>query len=76
MFRGDGTKELIAGYTLIQVKSNAEAMEWARRFPAPHGDADGEMEIRQLYELEDFAAAITPEAQATFDRVQEKLDKR
>jgi len=49
------TKELIAGYTLIQVKSREEAMEWARRFPAPFGDvADGEIEVRQLYELEDF----------------------
>ena len=49
------TKELIAGYTLIQVKSRDEAMEWARRFPAPHGEsAEGEIEIRQLFELEDF----------------------
>ena len=48
-------KELIAGYTLIQVKSREEAMEWAKRFPAPHGErVDGEIEIRQLYELEDF----------------------
>ena len=48
-------KELIAGYTLIQVKSREEAMEWAKRFPAPHGEgADGEIEIRQLYEVEDF----------------------
>ena len=50
------TKELIAGYTLIQVKSRDEAMEWARRFPAPFGEGkDGEIEIRQLFELEDFA---------------------
>lgn len=49
------TKELIAGYTLIQVRSREEAMEWARRFPAPFGEqADGEIEVRQLYELEDF----------------------
>ena len=48
-------KELIAGYTLIQVKSREEAMEWAKRFPNPSGErADGEIEIRQLYELEDF----------------------
>lgn len=46
-------KELVAGYTLIQVKSRAEALEWARRFPNPH-DEDGEIEIRQLFELEDF----------------------
>jgi hypothetical protein len=49
------SKELIAGYTLIQVKSREEALEWARRFPAPHGEgADGEIEIRQFFELEDF----------------------
>jgi hypothetical protein len=48
-------KELIAGYTLIQVKSREEAMEWAMRFPAPHGEeAEGVIEIRQLFELEDF----------------------
>jgi hypothetical protein len=49
------TKELLAGYTLIQVRSREEAMEWARRFPAPFGEhADGEIEVRQLFELEDF----------------------
>ena len=48
-------KELIAGYTLIQVKSRAEAIEWAKRFPNPSGEGkDGEIELRQLYELEDF----------------------
>lgn len=47
------TKELIAGYTLIQVKSREEAVEWARRFPNPH-DEDCEIEVRQLFELEDF----------------------
>jgi hypothetical protein len=50
------TKELVAGYTLIQVRSRDEAMEWSRRFPAPFGAAvDGEIEVRQLYELDDFA---------------------
>lgn len=47
------TKELIAGYTLIQVNSREEAVEWASRFPNP-GLEDGEIEVRQLYELEDF----------------------
>jgi hypothetical protein len=48
-------KELIAGYTLIQVKSREEAMEWARRFPNPALDGkDGEIEVRQLFELDDF----------------------
>jgi hypothetical protein len=48
-------KELIAGYTLIQVRSREEALEWARRFPAPFGEGvEGEIEVRQLYELDDF----------------------
>ena len=48
-------KELIAGYTLIQVKSREEAMEWARRFPNPTLDGkEGEIEVRQLFELDDF----------------------
>jgi hypothetical protein len=49
------SKELLAGYTLIQVRSREEAMEWARRFPAPFGEGnEGEIEVRQLFELDDF----------------------
>ncbi len=49
------TTGLIAGYWLIQVKSKQEAIEWASRAPAPHGEgADREMELRQLFELDDF----------------------
>ncbi len=49
-------KELVAGYTLIQVRSRDEAMEWARRFPNPSIDGgQAIIEVRQLYELEDFA---------------------
>jgi len=49
------TKELIAGYWIIQVKSREEAIEWAKRVPAPHGpNNDSEIEIRQFYEIEDF----------------------
>src|SRR5437867_6996117 len=49
------TKELIAGYWLIKVKSKEEAIQWAKRVPNPHGNgAEGEIEIRQLFELEDF----------------------
>lgn len=46
-------KELIAGYTLIQTKTREEALEWTRRFPNP-AMTDGEIEVRQLFELEDF----------------------
>ncbi|MCO6441197.1 MAG: YciI family protein [Nitrococcus mobilis] len=49
------SKELIAGYTLIQVKSRAEAAEWVRRFPNPAGEGgEAEIEVRRLFELEDF----------------------
>ena len=47
------TKELVAGYWIIQVKSLAEAVEWMRRCPNPHNEG-GEIEIRQLFELDDF----------------------
>ncbi|HEY4263711.1 MAG TPA: YciI family protein [Micropepsaceae bacterium] len=49
------TKELIAGYTILQVKTREEALEWAKRMPNPTGDKDAEIEVRQLFELEDFA---------------------
>ena len=50
--------ELVAGYTVIQVKSRAEGVEWAKRFPAPFGDdADSEIEVRQLYELDELGPA-------------------
>jgi hypothetical protein len=49
------TKELIAGYTLIQCKSREEALEWTRRFPNPMGvGKPAQIEVRQLYEIEDF----------------------
>ena len=49
-------KELVAGYTLIHVRSRDEAVEWARRYPNPAVDGGrGEIEVRQLYELDDFA---------------------
>ena len=48
-------KELISGYWIIQVKSQEEALEWAKRAPSPHGEGqEGEIEIRQFFELDDF----------------------
>jgi hypothetical protein len=49
------TKELIAGYWIIQVKSREEAIEWAKRAPCPHPETDCEIEVRQFFELDDFA---------------------
>jgi hypothetical protein len=67
-------KDLIAGYWLIQVKSRQEAVDWATRAPAPHGEGeDGEIELRQLFELEDFGPSDA------IDRARElekKLPKR
>src|SRR5213076_1238492 len=55
-------KELIAGYTIIQVKSREEAMEWARRFPNPSIDGkEAEIEVRQFFELEDFGPSESVE---------------
>jgi len=54
------TKELVAGYTLIQVSSREEALEWSRRFPNPQGPGlDAEIEVRPLYEMDDFPQTET-----------------
>jgi hypothetical protein len=62
------TKELIAGYWLWQCKSKEEAIEWMMRCPNPHHE-DGEVEIRQVFEAEDFGAEFTPELREQEDRV-------
>jgi hypothetical protein len=49
------SKELIAGYWVINVKSREEALEWAKKVPAPQEHGEGEIEVRQFFELEDFA---------------------
>ena len=54
------TKELIAGFWIIQVKSKEEAIEWVKRVPNPTGE-EGEIEIRQIFEAADFGEALTPE---------------
>jgi hypothetical protein len=55
------TKELIAGYWLWRVKSKEEAIEWVKRCPNPFPDIESEVEIRQVFESEDFGAEFTPE---------------
>ena len=55
------TKELIAGYWLFQVKSLAEAIEWVKRSPNPFPEGESEIEIRQVFEADDFGAEFTPE---------------
>ncbi len=55
------TKELIAGFWLIQVKSKQEAIEWVKRAPNPMPGTESEIEIRQVFEADDFGEALTPE---------------
>jgi len=55
------TKELVAGFWLFQVKSLDEAIEWVKRCPNPMPNSDSEIEIRQIFEAEDFGAEFTPE---------------
>ena len=69
------TKELIAGFWLIQVKSKEEAIEWVKRCPNPFAGIDSEIEIRQIFEAEDFGAEFTPELRAQEERVRAEAAK-
>jgi hypothetical protein len=70
------SKELIAGFWLWQVKSKEEAIAWAKRCPNPTG-AEGELEIRQVFEAEDFGAEFTPELREQEERLRAQLkDKK
>ena len=66
------TKELIAGFWLIQVKSKEEAIEWIKRCPNPM-ESDSEIEIRQVFEADDFGAEFTPELRAQEDRLRAEM---
>ncbi len=66
------TKELIAGYWLWQVKSKEEAIEWVKRCPNPHNE-EGEIEIRQVFEADDFGPEFTPELREQEDRVRSQM---
>ena len=69
------TKELIAGFWLIQVTSKEEAIEWAKRIPNPDG-GDAEIEIRQVFEAEDFGAEFTPELREQERRLRAEIASR
>jgi len=66
------TKELVAGFWLWQVKSKEEAIEWVKRCPNPHNE-DGEIEIRQVFEAEDFGAEFTPELREQEERLHAEM---
>ena len=70
------TKELVAGYWVWKVKSIEEAVEWARRCPDPMPGEEGELEIRPIFESEDFGAEFTPELRAQEDRLRAEIDRR
>jgi hypothetical protein len=67
------SKELVAGFWLWQVKSMDEAVEWARRMPNPHLD-DGEVELRPIFEPEDFGELLTPELRAQQERQRAEIE--
>ena len=68
------TKELIAGYWLMQVRSFEEAVEWIKRCPNPHEEA-GEIEIRQVFEAEDFGEEFTPELREQEERIRAQAEQ-
>ena len=70
------TKELIAGFWLWQVKSLEEAIEWVKRCPNPFPDTESEVEIRQIFEAEDFGAEFTPELREQEDRLRAQIEKK
>lgn len=67
------TKELIAGFWLWQVKSRDEAIEWVKRIPNPMPGTETEIELRQVFEAEDFGEALTPELRAQEQRLRDGL---
>jgi hypothetical protein len=69
------TKELIAGYWLWQVKSKEEAIEWVKRCPNPMPGTDAEIEIRQVYEAEDFGDDFTSKLREQEERLREQMKK-
>ncbi len=87
VFSGDGkkrvvdgpfaeTKELVAGYWLWQVKSMEEAVEWIRRCPDPMPGEESEIEIRPVFEADDFGADFTPELRAREERLRTEIERQ
>jgi hypothetical protein len=70
------TKEVIAGFWLWQVKSMEEAVEWVRRCPDPMPGEESVIEIRPVYEADDFGEAMTPEQRAQEDRLRTGIERR
>ena len=70
------TKELLGGFWMIQVKSKEEAIEWVKRSPNPFPGTESEIEIRQLFEAEDFGAEFTPELREQEERLRAQVAEK
>lgn len=70
------TRELIAGFWLMQVRSMDEVIEWVKRAPNPFEHGESEIEIRRVFEAEDFGAEFTPEAREQEERLRAEIDAR
>lgn len=70
------TNEVVAGYWLWQCRSMDEAIEWVKRCPNPMPGEESEIEIRPLFEAEDFGSELTPELRAHEDRMREQISRR
>jgi hypothetical protein len=69
-------KELIAGYALIQVNSREEALEWVKRWPAVDIDANVELELREIFEADDFGKEFTPELREQEERMRAQISAK
>jgi hypothetical protein len=70
------TKELVAGFWILQVKSRDEVIEWVKRCPNPFPGGESEIEIRQVFEADDFGAEFTPELREQEERQRAAIDKQ
>ena len=70
------TKELIAGFWLWQVRNMDEALEWARRCPEPMPGEEGVLEIRPVFEADDFGKELTPELRAQEERLRDQIEQQ
>ena len=68
------TSQLVAGFWMIEVKSRDEAIEWVKRCPNPH-EGESEIEIRQVFEAEDFGAELTPELREAEKRMRAQMER-
>ncbi len=70
------TKELIAGFSMIRVNSRQEAIDWVKRWPTSDANGNVEIEIRQLFEAEDFGPELTPELREAEEKMRAQLEKK